>query len=233
MDVIPALTELSKGGASGRKQIDRYTRYLAVVLGFFQAFTLIFSFSKSYTTLVDPNTISQILYISTLLTAGSMFLLWIGDRISMKGMGNGISIIIMAGIVARMPNQFATAYQTLVGGVDSSAMFSGILNFSLYVVCNVLILVFVIFMQLAERKIPIQYTSSTVQTRKKDMTYLPLKINSASVIPVIFASAIMVAPLQIARFFAPTEVKNRRELGKIRNLYSGNSSRDGNKRIHQ
>lgn len=206
MDVIPALTELSKGGASGRKQIDRYTRYLAVVLGFFQAFTLIFSFSKSYTTLVDPNTISQILYISTLLTAGSMFLLWIGDRISMKGMGNGISIIIMAGIVARMPNQFATAYQTLVGGVDSSAMFSGILNFSLYVVCNVLILVFVIFMQLAERKIPIQYTSSTVQTRKKDMTYLPLKINSASVIPVIFASAIMVAPLQIARFFAPTEV---------------------------
>lgn len=206
MDVIPALTELSKGGASGRKQIDRYTRYLAVVLGFFQAFTLIFSFSKSYTTLVDPNTISQILYISTLLTAGSMFLLWIGDRISMKGMGNGISIIIMAGIVARMPNQFATAYQTLVGGVDSSAMFSGILNFSLYVVCNVLILVFVIFMQLAERKIPIQYTSSTVQTRKKDMTYLPLKINSASVIPVIFASAIMVAPLQIARFFAPAEV---------------------------
>lgn len=201
MDVIPALTELSKGGATGRKQIDRYTRYLAVVLSFFQGFTMVFSFSKQYTTLLDPNTMSQCLYISTLLTAGSMFLLWIGDRISMKGIGNGVSILIMSGIVARLPHQFVTAYQTLVGSQDSSAMFGGILNFGLFILCYVLILVFVIFMQLAERKIPIQYTSSTVQTRRKDMTYLPLKINSASVIPVIFASAVMVAPLQIARFF--------------------------------
>lgn len=202
MDVIPALTELSKGGASGRKQIDRYTRYLAVVLSFFQGFTMVYSFSVQYTTLLDPNTMSQCLYITTLLTAGSMFLLWIGDRISMKGMGNGISIIIMAGIVARLPHQFTTAFQTLVASQDSSAMFGGILNFGLFILCYVLILVFVVFMQLAERKIPIQYTSSTVQTRRKDMTYLPLKINSASVIPVIFASAVMVAPVQIARFFA-------------------------------
>lgn len=206
MDVIPALTELSKGGASGRKQIDRYTRYLAVVLSFFQGFTMVYSFSKQYTTLLDPNTIAQCLYITTLLTAGSMFLLWIGDRISMKGIGNGVSIIIMAGIVARLPHQFTTAYQTLVASQDSSAMFGGILNFGLFILCYVLILVFVVFMQLAERKIPIQYTSSTVQTRRKDMTYLPLKINSASVIPVIFASAMMVAPLQIARFFASEEV---------------------------
>lgn len=205
MDVIPALTELSKSGATGKKQIDRYTRYLAVVFGFIQAFTIVYSFSKQYTTLIDPNTISQILYIATLLTAGSMFVLWIGDRISMKGIGNGMSIIIMSGIVARLPHQFTSAYQTLVASQDSSAMFGGILNFSLFVLCNVLILVFVIFMQLAERKIPIQYTSSTVQTRKKDMTYLPLKINSASVIPVIFAGAIMVAPLQLAGFFVSEE----------------------------
>ncbi len=84
-------------------------------------------------------------------------------------------------------------------------MFGGLLNFGLFIFCYVLILIFVVFMQLAERKIPIQYTSSTVQTRKKDMTYLPLKINSASVIPVIFASAIMVAPLQIARMFASAD----------------------------
>lgn len=205
MDVIPALTELSKSGATGKKQLDRYTRYLAVVLGFFQAFTMVFSFSKQYTTLLDPNTTSQLLYIATLLTAGSMFVLWIGDRISMKGIGNGMSIIIMAGIVARLPHQFTSAYQTLVASQDSSAMFGGILNFSLFIFCYIMILVFVIFMQLAERKIPIQYTSSTVQTRKKDMTYLPLKINSASVIPVIFASAVMVAPLQILRFFASEE----------------------------
>ncbi len=202
MDVIPALTELSKGGANGRKQLDRYTRYLAVVLSFFQGFTMVYSFSKTYPSMLNTDAVfAQCLYISTLLTAGSLFLLWIGDRISMKGIGNGVSIIIMAGIVSRLPHQFTTAYQTLVGSLDSSAMFGGLLNFGLFIFCYVLILIFVVFMQLAERKIPIQYTSSTVQTRKNDMTYLPLKINSASVIPVIFASAVMVAPLQIARFF--------------------------------
>lgn len=206
MDVIPALTELTKSGVNGRKKIDRYTRYLAVVLSFFQGFTMVYGFSKAYTTLLNPNTIAQILYISTLLTAGSMFLLWIGDRISMKGIGNGMSIIIMAGIVSKLPHQFMTAFQTLVASQDSSAMFSGILNFSLFIFSYLLILIFVIFMQMAERKIPIQYTSSTVQVRKKDMTYLPLKINSASVIPVIFANAIMLAPLQIAKLFASQDL---------------------------
>lgn len=200
MDVIPALTELAKGGATGKKQIDRYTRYLAVVLSFFQAFTLVYSFSTQYSTLlVNGSSWASVLYVATLLTAGSMFLLWIGDRISMKGIGNGISMIIAAGIIARLPYQFSTAWQTLVDPSNSSATFNGILTFALYIVCYLLIIVFVVFMQTAERKIPIQYTSSTVTTRKKDMTYLPLKINSASVIPVIFASAIMVAPLQIAK----------------------------------
>ena len=110
------------------------------------------------------------------------------DRISMKGIGNGVSMIIAAGIISRLPYQFTTAWQTLVDPSNSSATFNGILTFGLYIVSYLLIIVFVVFMQTAERKIPIQYTSSTVTTRKKDMTYLPLKINSASVIPVIFAS---------------------------------------------
>ena len=200
MDVIPALTELAKGGATGKKQIDRYTRYLAVVLSFFQASTLVYSFSTQYKTLlVNGSGWASILYVATLLTAGSMFILWIGDRISMKGIGNGVSMIIAAGIISRLPYQFTTAWQTLVDPSNSSATFNGILTFGLYIVSYLLIIVFVVFMQTAERKIPIQYTSSTVTTRKKDMTYLPLKINSASVIPVIFASAIMVAPLQICK----------------------------------
>ena len=204
MDVIPALTELAKGGATGKKQIDRYTRYLAVVLSFFQASTLVYSFSTQYTTLlVNGSGWASILYVATLLTAGSMFILWIGDRISMKGIGNGVSMIIAAGIIARLPYQFTTAWQTLVDPSNSSATFNGILTYGLYIVSYLLIIVFVVFMQTAERKIPIQYTSSTVTTRKKDMTYLPLKINSASVIPVIFASAIMVAPLQICKMVWP------------------------------
>ena len=204
MDVIPALTELAKGGATGKKQIDRYTRYLAVVLSFFQASTLVYSFSTQYKTLlVNGSGWASILYVATLLTAGSMFILWIGDRISMKGIGNGVSMIIAAGIISRLPYQFTTAWQTLVDPSNSSATFNGILTFGLYIVSYLLIIVFVVFMQTAERKIPIQYTSSTVTTRKKDMTYLPLKINSASVIPVIFASAIMVAPLQICKMVWP------------------------------
>ena len=204
MDVIPALTELAKGGATGKKQIDRYTRDLAVVLSFFQASTLVYSFSTQYKTLlVNGSGWASILYVATLLTAGSMFILWIGDRISMKGIGNGVSMIIAAGIISRLPYQFTTAWQTLVDQSNSSATFNGILTFGLYIVSYLLIIVFVVFMQTAERKIPIQYTSSTVTTRKKDMTYLPLKINSASVIPVIFASAIMVAPLQICKMVWP------------------------------
>lgn len=204
MDVVPALTELAKGGATGKKQIDRYTRYLAVVLSFFQASTLVYSFSTQYDSLlVNGSGWASILYVATLLTSGSMFILWIGDRISMKGIGNGVSMIIAAGIIARLPYQFTTAWQTLVDPSNSSATFNGILTYGLYIVCYLLIIVFVVFMQTAERKIPIQYTSSTVTTRKKDMTYLPLKINSASVIPVIFASAIMVAPLQICKMVWP------------------------------
>ena len=204
MDVVPALTELAKGGATGKKQIDRYTRYLAVVLSFFQASTLVYSFSTQYDSLlVNGSGWASILYVATLLTAGSMFILWIGDRISMKGIGNGVSMIIAAGIIARLPYQFTTAWQTLVDPSNSSATFNGILTYGLYIVSYLLIIVFVVFMQTAERKIPIQYTSSTVTTRKKDMTYLPLKINSASVIPVIFASAILAAPLQICKMVWP------------------------------
>lgn len=206
MDVIPALTELSKGGATGRKQIDKYTRYLAVVLGFFQASTMVYGFSKQYTSLIiGGSSLSTVLYIATILTAGSMFLLWIGDRISMKGIGNGVSMLIAAGIISRLPYQFQTAWQTMVDTTNSSATFNGVLMFALYILAYLFIIVFVVWMQTAERKIPIQYTSSTVAARKKDMTYLPLKINSASVIPVIFASALMVAPLQIIRMFTSAD----------------------------
>ena len=116
MDVVPSLTELSKSGAQGRKKIDQYTRYLAVVFAFVQSFSLVYGFSKTYTTLIVGGvTISKVLYISTIFTAGSLFLVWIGDQISLKGIGNGISMVIMAGIVGRMPRQITSAWKTLMG----------------------------------------------------------------------------------------------------------------------
>ena len=202
MDVIPALTEMAKSGQQGRMKMDKITRYLGVVLAFVQSFTMVYAFDKSYGVLATPG-VSSYLYVATVLTAGTMFLLWIGDQITTKGIGNGVSIIIFAGIVANIPFQFMQVFNTLVDTANNSAMFSGMLSFMLYLLMYVLIIVLVVVMQLAVRKIPVQYTTSSMQRGRNDMTYLPLKINSASVIPVIFASAIMTAPLTIMSFFKP------------------------------
>ena len=205
MDIVPSLTELSKSGAQGRKKIDQYTRYLAVVFAFVQSFSLVYGFSKTYTTLIVGGvTISKVLYISTIFTAGSLFLVWIGDQISLKGIGNGISMVIMAGIVGRMPRQNTSAWKTLMG--SGSTVKNGTALFVAYILVYLLIIIFVTLINTAERRIPIQYTSSSIELSKRsESNYLPLKVNSASVIPVIFASSLMMAPLQVATFLDKTE----------------------------
>ena len=203
MDVIPALTEMAKSGETGRIQMDKITRYLAVVLAFVQAYSMVYGFDKQYGILTN-SAMSQYLYTATILTAGTQFLVWIGDRISMFGIGNGISIIIFAGIVSNMPASFAEVWSILVSGSQQGAVFSGVLQFVLYCVLYFAIIVGVVIMELAVRKIPIQYTSSSNVRGAGDITYLPCKINSASVIPVIFASSIMTAP-QIILSFIDTE----------------------------
>jgi len=204
MDVVPALTEMAKSGAQGKTQMDKITRYLGVILAFFQSFTMTYAFDVNYGILDNAN-LATYLYIAIILTAGTMFLLWIGDRISMFGIGNGISIVIFAGIVANIPFQFSQLFKTLVDTTSNAALFNGVLNFGLFVIMYILIIVLVIFMQQAVRKIPIQYTSSNMKKGKTDITFLPLKINSASVIPVIFASAVMTAPATAFSFFSQTK----------------------------
>jgi preprotein translocase subunit SecY len=203
MDVIPALTELTKSGQQGRKKMDKVTRYVTIVLAYVQAFSMVMMFDRSYGILENGNT-GTYLYVATILTAGTMFLLWIGDRITAKGIGNGISFIIFAGIVARMPFTFSSVYNVLVDTSSQSAMMSGLISFGLYIIMYIVIILLVVFMQLAIRKIPIQYTSSGSMKRTNDRTYLPLKINSASVIPVIFAQAIITAPQIVVSFVNPT-----------------------------
>ena len=198
MDVIPYLTELSKSGETGRIKSDQITRYLGVVLAFVQSFSMVYGFDKQYAILESSN-LSTYFYTATILTAGTMFLIWIGDKISTKGIGNGISIIIFAGIVANMPAQFLQVFNILMSGNTQGAQFSGILEFVLYCVLYLVIIVGVVIMQLAQRKIPIQYTSSS-GAKANDITYLPFKINSASVIPVIFASSIITAPQIVLSF---------------------------------
>ena len=200
MDVIPALTEMAKSGQTGRQKMDRVTRYLGVVLAFVQATSLVYGFDKQYQ-ILENSGLSGYLFTATVLTAGTMFLLWIGDRISMKGIGNGISIIIFSGIVSNMPASFVQTWNILAGGTTQGELFNGILQFVLYCLLYLAIIIFVVIMETAVRKIPIQYTNSSNLRRGNDITFLPLKINSASVIPVIFAQSIMTAPQIIISFF--------------------------------
>ena len=204
MDVIPALTEMTKSGAQGKMKLDRITRYFALVLALLQGFTLTYAFHINFGILNNPG-LATYMYVTVVITAGTMFLLWLGDRISSFGIGNGISMIIFAGIVSDIPFRFSQAFQTLVDTSSNAALFGGILNFSLFVLMYVAIIILVIFMSTAVRKIPIQYTSSSVRKSSQDITFLPLKINSASVIPVIFASAIMTAPVTVLSFFEQGE----------------------------
>lgn len=201
MDVIPALTEMAKSGEEGRKQMDKITRYIAVIMAFVQALIMVKMFSDTRDIVTNPGWASFI-YIATVLTAGTLFLCWLGDRISIKGIGNGMSMLIFAGIVANLPSQFRLVFDELI----TSGRDYGVIFFGLYILSYILIIVLVVFTTNAERKIPIQYTSSGLGRGQSDMTYIPLKINSASVTPVIFASAIMAAPLTIASFFKANAV---------------------------
>ncbi|AMC93571.1 preprotein translocase subunit SecY [Erysipelothrix larvae] len=194
MDIIPYLAELAKSGQKGKMQMDRITRYLAIVLAFVQSITLLIAYQNQYGILMDTSAQSY-LFMATVMSAGTMFLLWLGDQITTKGVGNGMSLIIFAGIVAHMPTNYANAFTSMV--TDNNYSASGIAYFALFVLLNLTIIVLVVFMNQAVRKITIQYSSSSGATRGKNMNHLPLKINSANVIPVIFASAILQAPLVI------------------------------------
>ncbi|HHX52228.1 MAG TPA: preprotein translocase subunit SecY [Erysipelothrix sp.] len=197
MDVVPYFTNLQKEGEQGRKTLDRYTRYLAVVLAFVQSISMLYAMNAGNPGLMLDPTVTGYFSTGLVMTAGSMFLLWLGDQISKKGIGNGTSMIIFAGIVSGLPNTFRTVYEQLLGSGFNAG---GLINFLLFILLYVLIIILVIFMTNAERRIPIQYTSSALVQRKSDKNYLPLKINSASVIPVIFANAIMTAPVTVLSF---------------------------------
>lgn len=205
MDVIPYFTDLAKQGNNGKKKLESYTRYLSVVFAFVQSMSLIYTLNNNYSGLITgADSISQILYISTVFTAGSFVMIWLGDQMSQKGIGNGMSMLIAAGIIGRLPEQFIESFQSLCG--NSSTIEHGVWVFVGYVVAYLLIIVFVTLLNDAERRLAIQYTSSSVELSKKNLNnYLPLKINSASVMPVIFASSIMLAPVQIASFFLDSD----------------------------
>ena len=196
MDIIPALAEMAKSGKKGRAQMDRITRYVGVAMGLVQGYFIVQYLSSQYS-MVDNPGFASYAYIAVIFTAGSMFLLWLADKITKYGIGNGTSMIIFAGIVADMPSTWKTVYNTFLGANATSKL--GVGGFIAYCVMYIAIIVLVVLMQLAERRIPIQQSSSRALNKTKgDLNHIPLKINSASVVPVIFASALIQGPQIIA-----------------------------------
>ena len=193
MDIIPYFTELSKQGQTGRNKINQITRILGIVLAFIQGYMFSFAFM--------PNgEVVDYLEVALVLTAGTSLLLWIGDQITMKGIGNGISMIIMAGILASVPYMFTQGWDALVDFTTTQTAFLGVISFIVFVAVYVFIMLAVLYMQLAERRIPVQYANKTTSSYGGKQTYMPFRLNSAGVIPVIFASALISVPALIAQF---------------------------------
>ncbi len=207
-DVLPALSELKRQGQYGRKKIEMATRYLTLMLGAVQAYGIIKTMESS--DLVEFSTGAYpwltYLYVVIVLLAGTMTVMWLGDQISVKGIGNGISMIIFAGIVCSLPTQIGNAFSNWVlenvGKVPETALIRGVFQFLLYIFSFLLIITFVTFVELSKRKIPVQHSGKgggqTASMAKA--SFLPIKINPAGVIPVIFASSVMMAPSVIAAF---------------------------------
>lgn len=203
MDVVPKFTEWAKQGEVGRRKLAQFTRYFTIVLAFVQAIAMSYGFNRMYSgSLIKADGILTYLVIALVLTAGTAFLMWLGEQITAKGVGNGISIIIFAGIAAAIPNAVNQVYAQQIEGAGD-ALFINIVIIILLLLAIVAVTVGVIYVQQALRKIPIQYAkrvSGAAQTGGQQ-THLPLKVNAAGVIPVIFASAFLMAPQSIVLFF--------------------------------
>lgn len=190
MDIIPYFAELRKQGATGRQKLNQITRYLGIAFAFIEGYAFAFAF------IGRTGDVLEYLYIATVLTAGTAFLLWLGDQITQKGIGNGTSLIIMAGIIATLPQMFIDAFTSLVAFDGTAQVITlGVIKFILFVIVYFAIVIGMIFVQESERRIPIQYANkSTSAYGKSAQSFMPIKINTAGVIPVIFASSLLAIP---------------------------------------
>jgi preprotein translocase subunit SecY len=192
---IPSLETLKKEGESGRKKLNQYTRYLTVLIALFQSYGIAISLETMNGAVIDPGWFFRFSCVITLV-GGTMFLMWLGEQITARGIGNGTSLIIMAGIVANLPTAFASLLEMGRTGALSPVF---ILLFLVIAVATIAVIVFV---ERAQRRIPVQYPKRQVGNRMfgGDSTHIPLKINTSGVIPPIFASSILLIPAAIAGF---------------------------------
>ena len=206
--VVPHLERLSKEGEQGRKKITQYTRYGTVVLSIIQGFGISVGLESMASpggaqVVIDPGWSFRLMTVIT-LTSGTAFIMWLGEQITERGIGNGISLIIFAGIVARMPTAIANTFRLISTGE------MGIFSVLVIVVLMVAVIGFIVFVEQGQRRIPVQYAKRVVGRKMYggQSTHLPLKVNTAGVIPAIFASSIIMFPATIASFIAIPWVKS-------------------------
>lgn len=199
--VSPKFKELSEEGESGRRQISQYTRYLAVFLSLVQAIVMTLSF-KSYV-VTDVHFTLFFLYSVFCLVAGSTFVMWLGEQISERGIGNGASILVFIGIISQFPEYISGTYVFLKGGGSS-------LGVGILVTVFLCIILAIVFVQEAERRLPVQYAKKTVGRRmyKAEHTYIPLRLIQSGVMPIIFASAMLQLPLMVSQYITVPSVQN-------------------------
>jgi len=197
--VIPTLEQWSKEGVEGHKKITQITRYSTVLLAFIQALGMAYGLRAA---ILQPG-FGSVLLIAITLTAGTVFLMWLGEQITANGIGNGISLIIFAGIVAGLPKGIGTIYKYLQAGTVN------FFNVALFVLIAVVMIVLVIAIQEGQRRIPVQYAKRVVGRKAYGghTTHIPLKVNQAGVIPIIFASSVLMFPVTIAQFIEIPWVK--------------------------
>jgi len=195
--VSPTLEALKKEGEAGRKMLNQYTRYLTVVLAFAQSYGIAMGLQGGTNVVSNPGAFF-LLSTTITLTGGTMFLMWLGEQITSRGIGNGISLIILSGIVAQLPS----ALGTMLERGRTGAMSTGVILFVIVMV--VAVIAFVVFMERAQRRLLIQYPKRQVGNKvfEGQSSHLPLKLNTSGVIPPIFASSLLLLPATVANLFA-------------------------------
>jgi preprotein translocase subunit SecY len=194
---IPALEEMQRDGEEGRKKMTAITRYVTVGLALFESIAMTIGFGRS--NIISDLTFFRGVVVVVTLTAGSAMLMWIGERITEKGVGNGISIVLTVNIISRIPSDISLLYENFVSG---KTIAKGLLSAAIIFVIVMVVVVFVLILNGAERRIPVQYSRKMVGRKSMggQSTNIPLKVNTAGVIPIIFASSIMSFPVVIAQF---------------------------------
>ncbi len=199
--VVPTFEQWSKDGNDGRKKIQKVTRYGTVLLAFIQAFGM--SYALRANQALINNSMLDVVFITIILTAGTCLLMWVGEQITAHGVGNGISLIIFAGIVARLPEGISTMYQYIQTGTIN------VFQAFLFALIAVVMIALVVAATQGQRRIPIQYAKRVVGRKMYGghSTFLPLKVNQAGVIPIIFASSVLMFPVTLAQFIQNDYVK--------------------------